>query len=170
VTFYFANAPWVDVHYTVNGQAPTNVRMTRNAVTGMNSFTANNLAAGANIEYRFTVGRATGGAFEVRAMSFSLGAYGYTRPTTITNSQPATAPVVFYTTDSTWSDLHYRLNDGPDINVRMVRDANNTNRFTVEAPYGATVTYSFTIGRAVGGAMDTPRASMLNIAQGAYGG
>ena len=163
MTLYFANAPWVDVHYTVNGRSPMNVRMIRNATTGMNSFTVNNLAAGANIEYSFTVGRPTGGAYGVRSSSFSLAAYGYTRPTPITDVQPATVPVVFYTTDSTWSDLHYRVNNGPDMNVRMVRDANNTNTFTVQAPYGATITYSFTIGRAVGGAVSTPRSAMVNV-------
>lgn len=140
-----------------------NVRMLRNPTTGMNSFTANNLSPGANIEYSFTVGRTTGGAYEVRPSSFLLAAYGYSRPTPITDVQPATVPVVFYTTDSPWSDLHYKINNGPDMNVRMVRDANNTNTFTVLAPYGATITYSFTIGRAVGGAMDTSRASMVNV-------
>lgn len=163
VTFHFANAPWVDVHYTVNGQSPMNVRMLRNATTGMNSFTANNLAPGSNIEYSFTVGRTTGGAYEVRSSTFTLAAYGYSRPNPITNVQPTTVPVVFYTTDSTWSDLHYRVNNGPNLNVRMVRDANNTNTFSVQAPYGAIITYSFTIGRAQGGAMNTPTASMVNV-------
>jgi hypothetical protein len=132
-------------------------------VTGMNSFTANNLPSGATIAYSFTVGSPAGGAYEVRTATFVLTAYGVSRLNPLTATPPVVSNVVFYTTDSPWSDLHYKINNGTDMNVRMVRDANNTNTYTVQVPYGASVTYSFTIGRASGGAVDTPTSGMVNV-------
>jgi hypothetical protein len=50
--FFVDNAQWADLHYTVNGGQPLNVRM---AVNGThNEYTVSGLSAGATIDYNFT--------------------------------------------------------------------------------------------------------------------
>ena len=70
---------------------------------------------------------------------------------TITSS----SSVQFWVNDAPWADLHYQINGGVQLNVRMTVSGTN-NTFDVTAvPGGAIVRYSFTIGSATGGATDT---------------
>lgn len=59
VKFYANNSPWVDVHYTVNGGAQQNIRMTHNA-DNSNTFTATGVPAGAVVRYFYTIGQTVG--------------------------------------------------------------------------------------------------------------
>jgi len=69
VQFYVNDAPWADVHYTVNGGGQQNVRMT--AAGGNNSYTLANVPAGASVTYRFTIGLTAGGATETAWTTFT---------------------------------------------------------------------------------------------------
>ena len=69
VQFYVNNAPWADVHYTINGGAQQNIRMT--ASGGNNTYTLANVASGASVRYRFTIGVAAGGATETAWTTFT---------------------------------------------------------------------------------------------------
>lgn len=69
VQFYVNNAPWADVHYTLNGGGQQNIRMT--AAGGNNTYTLANVPAGANVTYRFTIGVATSGATETAWTTFT---------------------------------------------------------------------------------------------------
>ena len=69
VQFYVNNAPWADVHYTINGGAQQNLRMT---VSGSNNiYTLANVPGGATVRYRFTIGVAAGGATETAWVTFA---------------------------------------------------------------------------------------------------
>jgi hypothetical protein len=69
VQFYVSNAPWADVHYTIDGGAQQNLRMT---VSGSNnSYTLANVPGGATVRYRFTIGVAAGGATETAWVTFT---------------------------------------------------------------------------------------------------
>ncbi len=59
VKFYANNSPWVDVHYTINGGAQQNIRMTHNA-DNTNAFTATGVPAGAVVRYFYTIGQTVG--------------------------------------------------------------------------------------------------------------
>lgn len=59
VKFYANNAPWVDVHYTINNGAQQNVRMTHNA-DNTNSYSVTGVAVGSVVKYFYTIGQATG--------------------------------------------------------------------------------------------------------------
>lgn len=59
VKFYANNSPWVDVHFTVNGGAQQNIRMTHNA-DNTNNFTATGIPAGAVVRYFYTIGQNVG--------------------------------------------------------------------------------------------------------------
>ena len=59
VKFYANNSPWVDVHFTVNGGAQQNVRLTHNA-DNTNNFTATGIPAGAVVKYFYTIGQSVG--------------------------------------------------------------------------------------------------------------
>jgi beta-glucanase (GH16 family) len=54
VKFLVTNAAWVDIHYSINGAAQRNVRMTHNA-DNSNSYTLVNAPAGASVKYSFTI-------------------------------------------------------------------------------------------------------------------
>lgn len=62
VQFYVNNSPWADIHYTINGGAQQNIRMTQSG--GNNTYTLPNVPGGAIVTYRFTIGLAAGGATE----------------------------------------------------------------------------------------------------------
>jgi len=148
VTFYVNNAPWADIHYTVNGGAQQNIRMT---VSGANnSYTLTNVPAGASVSYSFTIGLAAGGATDTAWMTFTMGtqqgAFGHTI---------SGANVQFYVNNAPWADVHYTINGGGQQNLRMtVSGSNNTYTLTNVAS-GTVVRYSFTIGNTSGGATDT---------------
>ena len=61
VRFFANNAPWADIHYTINGGGQQNIRMTHNA-DNTNTYTLSGLPAGAVIRYFYTIGQATGAA------------------------------------------------------------------------------------------------------------
>jgi hypothetical protein len=69
VQFYVNNAPWADVHYTVNGGGQQNIRMT--PAGGNNTYTLANVPSGASVTYRFTIGVAAGGATETAWTTFT---------------------------------------------------------------------------------------------------
>jgi hypothetical protein len=68
VQFHVNNAPWADVHYTVNGGGQQNFRMAPSG--GNNTYTLANVPGGASVTYRFTIGRAEGGATETPWLTF----------------------------------------------------------------------------------------------------
>lgn len=69
VMFFVNNAPWADIHYTINNGAQQNFRMIRSGSN--NTFSLSNVPSGAVVRYQFTIGRATGGAFDTAWMSFT---------------------------------------------------------------------------------------------------
>ncbi|WP_269813787.1 fibronectin type III domain-containing protein [Peristeroidobacter agariperforans] len=146
VQFYVNNAPWADVHYTINGGAQQNLRMTQSG--GNNSYQLTNLPAGATVSYRFTIGLAAGGATETVWTTFTVGggAYGHT----ISGSN-----VQFYVNNAPWADVHYTIDGGAQQNLRMTVSGSNNTYTLPNVPGGATVRYRFTIGVAAGGASET---------------
>src|SRR5678815_3697495 len=70
---------------------------------------------------------------------------------TITSS----SSVQFWVHDAPWADLHYQINSGVQLNVRMVANGTNHTYDVTGIPAGATVRYFFTIGSSTGGATDT---------------
>jgi chitodextrinase len=148
VQFYVNNAPWADVHYTINNGAQQNLRM--NYSGGNNSFTLAGVSAGATVTYRFTIGLAAGGATETPWTTFTMGGgtngYGHT----ISGSD-----VQFYVNNAPWADVHYILNGGLQQNLRMTPAGGNNAYTLANVPAGASVTYRFTIGLAAGGATET---------------
>ena len=69
VQFFANNAPWADVHYTLNNGPQQNIRMTHSG--GNNTYTLPNVAAGTSVRYRFTIGLAAGGATETAWVTFT---------------------------------------------------------------------------------------------------
>ena len=85
---------------------------------------------------------------------------------TITSS----SSVQFWVNEAPWADLHYQINGGVQLNVRMAVSGTN-NTFDVTAvPAGATVRYFFTIGSSTGGATDTAWQQFTMTAGGGGGG
>jgi beta-glucanase (GH16 family) len=175
VNFYANNAPWVDIHFTINGGAQQNVRMIHNA-DNSNTYALTGIPAGAVVRYNYTIGQAIG-AIDTAWVQFTMPAavsssssskssvastsssvassssssaapaYGYTKATTTS--------VKFYANNSPWVDVHFTVNGGAQQNVRMTHNADNTNSFIATGiPVGAVVRYSYTIGQTVG-ALDT---------------
>jgi len=70
VRFYANNSPWTDIHYTVNGGAQQNIRMTHNA-DNTNVYTLSGVPAGAVIRYFYTIGQATG-AMDTAWVQFNM--------------------------------------------------------------------------------------------------
>lgn len=55
-----------------------------------------------------------------------------------------------------WADVHYRINSGAQVNVRMNRNTQGRSTLVLDQlPPNAMVEYSFTIGRTENGAYDT---------------
>lgn len=148
VQFYVNNAPWADVHYIINGGAQQNLRMTNSG--GNNSYQVPNVAAGATVTYRFTIGLAGGGATETAWVTFTMaggsGAHGHS----ISGSN-----VQFYVNNAPWADVHYTVSGGGQQNVRMTASGGNNTYTLPDVPSGASVRYRFTIGLAAGGATET---------------
>ncbi len=95
--FFANNAPWADVHYTINNGAQQNVRMTHDS-SNNNTQTISNVAAGSTIRYRFTIGLPAGGAFETAWTTFQMNGGGNdtqapTAPTNV-NSPSKTASTI----------------------------------------------------------------------------
>lgn len=71
VQFYANNAPWVDIHYTINNGAQQNIRMTHNA-DNSNTYTLTGIPAGVPVKYSYTIGLSAGGATDTAWMQFTL--------------------------------------------------------------------------------------------------
>jgi beta-glucanase (GH16 family) len=79
--------------------------------------------------------------------------------------------VHFHVEDAPWADLHYQINGGGQLNVRMNPSGNNHGYDVTAVPGGATVRYSFTIGSFSGGAVDTqPTQFSMSGGGGGAGG
>ncbi|GLS04271.1 hypothetical protein GCM10007860_14180 [Chitiniphilus shinanonensis] len=67
----------------------------------------------------------------------------------------SSSSVRFFANNAPWADLHYQVNGGAQLNIRMTASGGN-NSYTVSGlPAGATVRYFLTVGQAAGGAFDT---------------
>ena len=85
------------------------------------------------------------GLFVVRQASAATWGYTITSPTS----------VHFEVDDASWADLHYRVNDDVQLNVRMVPNGSNHTYDVTNIPSNATVRFFLTIGDFNGGALDT---------------
>lgn len=185
-SFYANNAPWADIHYTINGGAQQNVRMTHNA-DNTNTLTLTGLPAGATVRYFYTIGIAAGGASDTAWVQFTLSGTTSSAASTskssvassvastskssssAASSIPATGngyqvlsttSIKFYANAAPWADIHYTINNGAQQNIRMTHNADNSNTLTVTGiPAGAVVKYFYTIGQSVG-ATDTAWAQV----------
>lgn len=86
VRFYVTDAPWADVHYTVNGANQQNIRMTASGTN--HEYIANGLATGSVIRYFFTIGNNSGGATDTAWVQFTL--------TTTTTPPPTSGVATVY--------------------------------------------------------------------------
>jgi beta-glucanase (GH16 family) len=181
VNFYANNAPWADIHFTINGGAQQNVRMTHNA-NNSNTYSVTGIPAGAVVRYNYTIGQAIG-AIDTAWVQFTMPAAvsssssskssvassvasSSSKSSVASSSSSSAAPaygytkvtttsVKFYANNSPWVDVHYTVNGGAQQNIRMTHNADNTNTFTATGiPAGAVVRYFYTIGQSVG-AVDT---------------
>ncbi len=59
VRFHANAAAWADIHYTINGGAQQNIRMTHNA-DNSNTYTLTGIPAGATVRYFFTIAQGAG--------------------------------------------------------------------------------------------------------------
>lgn len=172
--FYANNAPWADIHYTINNGPQQNVRMTHNA-DNSNTYTVTGIPAGAVVKYFYTVGLAAGGAVDTAWVSFTMNgtssAASSSAASSVASSVASSAAssaasgngytilsstsIKFYANNAPWADIHYTINNGAQQNVRMTHNADNSNTYTVTGiPVGAVVKYFYTIGQPVG-AVDT---------------
>jgi CxxC motif-containing protein (DUF1111 family) len=71
VQFFVKNAPWADVHYTVNGGGQQSIRMAHDAANN-NTHTVANVPGGATVQYRFTIGNTSGGASDTAPITFTV--------------------------------------------------------------------------------------------------
>jgi CxxC motif-containing protein (DUF1111 family) len=159
VQFYANNAPWSDIHYTINGGGQQNIRMAHNT-DNSNTYTLAGIPAGATVRYFMTVGVATGGQVDTAWVQFScctVAASSSSAPSTANGYQIMTSSSAqFFANNAPWADLHYTLNGGGQLNIRMTHNADNTNTYSVTSiPAGAVVRFFMTIGLAAGGQVDT---------------
>lgn len=178
VNFYVNAASWADIHYTINGGAQQNVRMTHNA-DNSNTLSLTGLPAGAVVRYSYTIGQATG-AMDTAWTQFSLPAATSSSSSVASSvassskssvassssssssaaatygyTKPTATSVSFYANNAPWVDVHYTLNGGTQQNIRMTHNADNSNTFSLSGvAVGTVVRYSYTIGQTVG-ATDT---------------
>ncbi|HTF95195.1 MAG TPA: discoidin domain-containing protein [Cellvibrio sp.] len=77
VRFYASGASWADLHYTINGGAQQNIRMTYNA-DNTNTYTLSSIPGGAVVRYFFTVSNNNGGAYDTSWAQFTCCSGGTT--------------------------------------------------------------------------------------------
>jgi beta-glucanase (GH16 family) len=89
-----------------------------------------------------------------------------------TSGYTITSPtsVRFYVNDAPWADLHYQVNGGIQLNVRMSPSGNNHTYDVSGVPSGATVRFFLTIGSFNGGAIDTAWTELTMSGGGGGGG
>jgi endo-1,3(4)-beta-glucanase len=88
VRFHVNNAAWADIHYTINGGAQQNIRMTHN-VDNSNTITVSSIPAGATVRYSFTIAQGAG-AVDTTWVQFGC-CSGGTSSTPAASSTPATS-------------------------------------------------------------------------------
>jgi hypothetical protein len=71
----------------------------------------------------------------------------------------SSSSVQFFVRDAAWADLHYQVNGGGQLNVRMTANGSNHTFDVGGLTTGTIVRYFFTIGTATG-AIDTPWAQL----------
>ncbi len=69
VRFYVNNAGWADVHYTINGGAQQNLRMSNSSNT--NTYTLSSIPSSAVVRYFFTIANTSGGAYDTAWTQFT---------------------------------------------------------------------------------------------------
>ena len=89
-----------------------------------------------------------------------------------TSGHTITSPssVRFHVEDAPWADLHYQVNGGGQLNIRMNASGNNHTYDVTGVPSGATVRYFFTIGSFTGGAVNTAWTQFSMSGGGGGGG
>ena len=89
-----------------------------------------------------------------------------------TSGHTITSPtsVHFFVDDAPWADLHYQVNGGVQLNVRMNPSGNHHDYDVTGVPAGAAVRFFFTIGSFSGGAVDTQWAQFSMTDGGGGGG
>lgn len=69
--------------------------------------------------------------------------------------------VRFFANNAAWADIHFTINGGPQQNLRMSHNADNSNSYELTGiPAGATIRYFMTLAQEIG-AMDTPWAELV---------
>jgi beta-glucanase (GH16 family) len=71
VQFWVNDAPWADLHYTINGGGQLNYRMTASGTN--HSYTVTGIPSGATVRYFFTIGNSSGGATDTAWAQFTMG-------------------------------------------------------------------------------------------------
>ncbi len=74
VQFFVNGAPWADLHYQINSDVQQNFRMA--VSNNNNTYTVNNIPAGAVVKYFFTIGNSSGGATDTAWSQFTMGSSG----------------------------------------------------------------------------------------------
>jgi beta-glucanase (GH16 family) len=105
-------------------------------------------------------------AIAVMALAPARSATAATSSHTITSS----TSIRFSVQDAPWADVHYQINGGAQLNIRMTPSGNNHTLDVNGVAAGATVRYFFTIGSFSGGATDTPWVQFTMSGGGGGGG
>jgi len=94
VRFYANNAAWADIHYTINGGAQQNIRMTHNA-DNSNTYDLAGIPAGATLRYFFTIAQGAG-AVDTAWVQFGCcsGGTASSAPAASSSSAPAFTQLV----------------------------------------------------------------------------
>lgn len=71
VRFYVTDAPWADVHYTINGGGQLNYRMTASGTN--HERIVSGIPTNATVRYFFTIGNNSGGATDTAWVQFTMG-------------------------------------------------------------------------------------------------
>jgi beta-glucanase (GH16 family) len=100
--------------------------------------------------------RGLGWALTLSVMLFA----GTARAADVGYTVTSGSSVQFFVHGAPWADLHYQVNGGGQLNVRMTPSGTNHSWDVGGLSTGATVRYFFTVGAAVG-ATDTPWAQFV---------
>ncbi|MEN0037304.1 MAG: glycosyl hydrolase [Cellvibrio sp.] len=93
VRFHANNAAWADIHYTINGGAQQNIRMTN--ANNNNTYTVTGIPAGATVRYFFTIAQGAG-AIDTAWVQFGC-CSGGTSSTPAASSTPASSAAPAFT-------------------------------------------------------------------------
>lgn len=171
-------ATWADLHFRLNGGPQLNIRM-QNAGT-LNTWSVGGLSSGDVITYTFTYfDPSAGAAYDTTLATYTHGAPppdsdhdgvidaddlcpgtpsgtavdadGCAAATGVTGLQVTGSDAIeFYVNTFSWADVHYLVNQGPQLNVRM-NQMSGTNVWPLTGLVtGDTVTYWFTYWNSAG--------------------